>query len=144
MLRNIYTTNLTLSKFFNEKDPKCTMCNQEDETLVHLYYDCMIVKKFWSNVEQYIYQKTNYKICLESQNIITYFTHNNKKLEFLVNLYILIGKYYIHKTKYNKSKLSIKVFLLEIDTYLITLLNVSNTKSVKTLEIMRKFRIIDA
>lgn len=32
------------------ESPMCTFCNSENETLIHLFWHCPIVKKFWEDI----------------------------------------------------------------------------------------------
>lgn len=142
ILHNIYSTNLFVSKFA-DVDAKCSLCNIENEAIVHLFYECQYSKMIWTELVKFIYRKTNHRIFLESQNIITYFNHTNQKLQYLINLYILSGKYHIHKAKCNQSKPCFKLLLIEVNTYLQTLTNVINKKSTKTIDVMKQFNIYD-
>lgn len=35
----------------------CTFCNNEEETLLPLYYECKTIPRIWLLVEQWIYEK---------------------------------------------------------------------------------------
>jgi len=68
-------------------------------------------------LENYILCKTKHRINIEGKNIITYFEHKERKLCTIINLYILLGKFHIHKCKIQNSSPSFKLFLIEVDFY---------------------------
>ena len=45
-VRGTLKTNRIISKFKPQISPDCTFCNLETETIIHLFWDCTIVKKF--------------------------------------------------------------------------------------------------
>lgn len=52
-----------------------------------------------------------------------------------------MGKYHIHKAKFGNYNPCLKLFIIEIQTYLSCLKNVSNSKSAKTIDIIQTFNI---
>ena len=69
-----------------------------------------------------------------------HFNHKDNKTEHIVNLYILYGKYHIHKSKFANGKPQFKVLENEINNYLQSIRNI-NHKTSKTLEIFKQFKL---
>lgn len=86
-------------------------------------------------MEQFIACKCNEYTVISSQNILVYFEHKSKSLEFMVNLLILYGKFFIHKCKFANISPNFQAFLGEFDKYIHTLTYILNKKHIKTLTV---------
>ena len=51
VLHNILCANKMLFKFGKVTSPRCSFCKLHDETIMHLFYDCFIVKKIWNQLK---------------------------------------------------------------------------------------------
>ena len=134
ILHNIYPSKMYISRFL-DIDNKCTFCKNELENVTHLFYGCSYSNAFWKELENYISCKTKHKINIEGKNIITYFEYKEKKLCTIVNLYILLGKFHIHKCKFQNSSPSFKLFLIEVDFYFKSLKLITNKKCISVMNI---------
>lgn len=137
ILHNIYPTNLFISKF-KPVDDFCSFCKTKQESLSHLFYGCSFCITFWKNVESYVAFKTKHTITLEGKQIITYFDCSNRSLCNIVNLFILLGKFHIHKAKFSKSRPCFKFFQIETDIYFESLKLVKNKKAMSVIDIYSK------
>ena len=93
---------------------------------------------FWKSLEDYILFKTTHTVSLEGKHIITYFECIDSTLGNIVNLFILLGKFHIHKAKFSKSTPCFKMFLIETDMYFESLKLVKNKKGNITMDIYSK------
>ena len=59
-VRGTLKTNRIISKFKPQISPDCTFCNLETETIIHLFWDCTIVKKFIKDCYDHI--ETEYPV----------------------------------------------------------------------------------
>ncbi len=66
--------------------------------------------------------------------ILYYENKSNKDLEFIVNLFILLAKFYIHKQTFLNSSPLLNLFCSDFDFYISSLRLLKNKKSVKCLE----------
>jgi len=66
ILHKIYPCKALLSKFM-DIDNKCSFCNVYEEDLAHLFYECELSQKFWSDVSHFLFapRKINYKLSLK-------------------------------------------------------------------------------
>ena len=55
ILHNTLYVNKMLFKFGKEISPRCSFCKLHEETIMHLFHDCVIVKKIWNQLKS-IYQ----------------------------------------------------------------------------------------
>jgi len=61
---------------------------------------------------------------------------------FLIQLYILLGKYHIHVKKWAKAKPSFEHFMKEIKLYGNSLDKIKNKKARKTYEVFCNFKLL--
>ena len=85
--------------------------------------------------QNYLLCKTTYKINIEGKNIISYFEFKEKKICTIVNLYILLGKFHIHKSTFQNSAPLFKLFLIEVDYYFKSLKLITNKKCISMIDI---------
>ena len=57
LLERGIVTNIHLCKWGIREDSNCTFCNQEEESLLHLFCTCNQVKVLWENFRQYVEEK---------------------------------------------------------------------------------------
>jgi len=82
-----------LFKFKKGDSPLCYFCRKELETLEHLFFYCPKVHAFWDEVA----------VMLNSQGITF-----ESLFWILLNYIVLESKYFIYRTKLNKTSLSFK------------------------------------
>ena len=51
VLHNILYANKMLFKFGKVTSPRCSFCKLHDETIMHLFYKCLIVKELWNQLK---------------------------------------------------------------------------------------------
>ena len=110
VLNRICYTNKMLFKFRIVDSPLCYFCNEEIETLEHFFFYCERVRIFWNEVNNILQPQKLFSIPFDVKDIFFGMAHtvNNK---VLINYIILEGKYFIYRSKLNKSPLSISLFL---------------------------------
>jgi hypothetical protein len=89
---------------------KCIFCGIYEETINHLFYSCLYVKSFWITLFNVWNNEQNDKIDITEIDIILGFGFKHDTLNKTVNLLILLGKRYITKCRYERSRLDIKAF----------------------------------
>ena len=76
--------------------PICTFCNNERETIIHLFCNCNIVENLWNEISTWMNRKLNCEIKLDNKLIILGYL-NMDKLYYSINTIILVAKSYIFK-----------------------------------------------
>ena len=106
LMHRILGTNSLLLKMHLSETDLCSFCNEEKETLLHLFWECPMTNSFWADVFN-----------LMSEYSLLYNPYRNvsdiilgKGESHLVNLIILIAKRYIYSAKMNKSIPYLSVF----------------------------------
>ena len=51
VLHNILYVNKMFFKFGKATTSRCSFCKLHDETIMHLFYNCLIVKRFWNQLK---------------------------------------------------------------------------------------------
>ena len=93
----------------NEK--KCTFCDTEEETLRHLYWNCCHVQAFWRNVQEWLCDNCdNCNAPIFSELLILLGLDENFRTDGVVDLLVLLGKYYIYQCRLRETLPSFLVF----------------------------------
>ena len=109
ILNNILYLNKKLFIFGKINTPLCCFCNNEDETYLHLFFNCLECKNIWMSLKDYF--KTSIDIPLLSpQSAIFGFLEVEEKCFLILNHFLLLFKYHVYKSRESKH-LSFQVFL---------------------------------
>ena len=112
MSTRILGTKDLLVKMKLSNSAACNFCNTE--TLLHLFCQCNIIKKFWINITQWTNRKLNINIILDDMTIILgYLTFN--KMYYAINTIILLAKSYIFFCSRKKINPNIIQFLNRLE-----------------------------
>ena len=87
VINSILYTNTKLYKIGYSTNDLCSFCDNQPESLTHLFYHCSRSKQYWIEFELYWCPISNQRIrlCLE----------NTCPLLQLLNYFIIIGKLYL-------------------------------------------------
>ena len=88
----------------------CTICSLEPETLIHLFFECNVVKTIWSTLEDWIQHKSG-KIVNFSPSVVLLGTQDK---DIGLNMIILLVKKYIYQ--YSRKKCNIN--FASVQTYI--------------------------
>ena len=113
-------TNRNLNLWDQNLDPearrsdKCYFCKVETEYIEHLFYNCPIIKQFWTTIFLWIAQQTNIQIGFSISEVILGGAPQDLNI---FNLVFLIAKKYIYECKNLQQNLNIYLFKYKIRTY---------------------------
>lgn len=107
----IIATNYLLKKMNIINDDSCTFCQNEPETLVHLFYDCEIIKQFWQHLQTYVKQKCNINFQEFGETDILF---GITKLDLVLNKLILFAKHHIYYCRIKKLRPNLENFKNQI------------------------------
>ena len=103
----ILGTNYLLKKINITDNDLCSLCQQEKETIVHLFCICPYVQEFWKNIEILINTHQPIQpINLSSIDII----FGNKYYSDVLNTILIMCKHYIFKVREADAKPNIEIF----------------------------------
>ena len=100
VINSILYTNTKLYKIGYRTNDLCTFCDNQPESLTHLFYHCSRSKHFWVEFELYwcLISNQRIRLCLENV-LIGILTENACPLLQLLNYFIAIGKLYLWDCK---------------------------------------------
>ena len=110
----IIATNEYLYKIKVKGNNLCTFCNQDVETIEHLFIGCEKVEILWNNIEQWIYEKCNVMLNFSKHEII--FGKYGKPF-IAQNMIVILVKYYIYKNRCRGQQLHFPSIKLDIIHY---------------------------
>ena len=99
MLHRNTITNRNLNLWDQKLEPdlrrsdKCQFCNLATEYIEHLFYECQVVKQFWTQIFQWISTKTNLNINFTAAEILLGGAPQDLQI---FNLIFLLAKKYIY------------------------------------------------
>merc|ERR1712002_153853 len=83
--------NAFLFKIKRKDSPNCSFCNQEPETIIHIFGGCPVVNRVWDELLSIINQKQNSNITVSLFEKMFGIQSDN----FLTFIFLAL-KYYIH------------------------------------------------
>lgn len=109
------TTNVRASKWDPNVSPDCTFCQIKNETVYHLFIECPMVQKLWTALAKWFKHFHDIKFVKNPTKIIfnAYQGRNAK----LINISVLIAKFYIYKTRSANRKLSFIDMITDVNHY---------------------------
>ena len=110
LIHRILATNRYLYLIKIRNDPYCSFCKVEEETIVHLFYECDVVNNFYYRLEDWIYNKTSVLLNLSKMELIFGKMCRNDVL----NLIILVFKFHIYRQRCRNENLCLSTFKAEL------------------------------
>ena len=101
LLNRILCTNLLLVKIGRSENPKCTFCNKVNESIVHLFWECEYIVKYWNDFQCWVNNQLNTNISLKKEMIL-FGKYIGK--DYIFNNILLIMKFNIYRSRVNKEK----------------------------------------
>jgi len=103
ILHRIFPVKYFLFKIKQVDSPKCFFCDIYDETLEHLFANCMLVKTFWLQLLEIwnVFKGSAFLIC--NKDIFLGFDLLDSSKTCALNLLMLYGMRYIVKCRFEKS-----------------------------------------
>ena len=96
VINSILYTNTKLYKIGFRTNDLCTFCDNQPESLTHLFYHCSRSKQFWIEFELYWCLISNQRIRLCLENVLFgILTENACPSLQLLNYFIIIGQLYL-------------------------------------------------
>ena len=136
IIHKYYPANHYLIKLKKDIDVNCSFCAVLPETVCHLFWHCPYVKRLWQDICVFVIDHIYADFSLYWKDILFGVSNydRNKKSEFyIINLIILLAKFYIHKCKFTKNKPIYLVFEKELKIYINSIKDSSNKKALKTI-----------
>ena len=108
IVRGTLKTNAIISKFIPNIGPRCTFCDNDSETLLHLFWNCPIVYSFLREISEQAHRANILYVVEDNVKKFLFCNGNtNVGLNFIFKLYL---KYYIWITRCKKNILNVDNF----------------------------------
>ena len=97
LLNRILTTNHLRHKWDKTVSYKCRLCQEdENETILHIMYDCKLTRKLWQNLERWL--QYNYQIPIVITRKMVIFNDYTGKHKNFINFLILAMKQFVYSS----------------------------------------------
>lgn len=103
--------------------------------LLIIYFSNVCILKLWLDVREWLFPKILHLESFSQKDIIYGLVTDNYKDDFLVNNILILGKFFIHKSKYMKVKPRFGVFHNEFLSYIKALKLMKNKNVVELFSI---------
>lgn len=100
ILTKTLITNVHASKWDNTITSNCTFCNTVAETTLHLFFECACVRKLWTALSKWF--KYFYEINVTFTAELCLLNNFAKRNSALINIIVLITKFFIYRCKSQK------------------------------------------
>ncbi len=105
---------------------------------MHLFFECPCSSLFWSEMSQFLSVKMN---CIIVLNLSFVLLHSNeydfsKRTIFIIDLFLQLGKFYIHQTKWSNLKPNFARFQTAFKAYLESIKSLKNRKAQRTVYLL--------
>lgn len=148
IIHRCYPVKSFFIKFkYDDLDLKCAFCDSHTETVIHLFWKCEYTRKLWQDVCRFILDHICCDFELLLQNVLFGFVKNDAPADkeyFLINLILILAKFYIHKCKFAKVKPLFYVFMKELKLYFKSISSANNKKAIKTINLCSHFNIFNS
>ena len=112
ILHRILPTNKYLCMCRIVESACCSFCKQEEETISHLFWHCDIVQVFWAKLKTALNESC--ENCVEpifTETLVLFGVKENVVTDRVIDLIIILAKYYIFKCKLQGSTPIAKIFI---------------------------------
>ena len=87
-----------LFKFGKVTSPQCSFCKLHDETIMHLFYDCLIVKRLWNQLKCILSNSLIFLISTPQSAVFGFWDLDTNE-HLALNHLLLILKVYIYNAR---------------------------------------------
>lgn len=114
IVQRCLVTNVHLFYYKVKESKNCTFCKSQTETIMHLFWDCPNVCKFWEDILKMLkIQFNNNRLLLSSPRTCEKILLNTVVTNLLdcINLFVLVAKRYIYITRCKQGQLNPQAFI---------------------------------
>ncbi len=97
LIHQATVTNIKLSEWKIKDTDKCTFCNVQSETLLHLFWKCQTAEHIWNSLTHWYREKTGQTVDLTSKKVLFGKPMNNAL--HCLNTIVVITLQYIYASR---------------------------------------------
>ena len=79
----------------------CTLCNLNDENIVHIFYKCPKICMLWNKIKDLIFKISNVHIHINEETVLFGYQSNCKHIRLIVNWILFSGNWFLWKNRNN-------------------------------------------
>lgn len=136
LLHRCYPVKLRLK---SHMDTSCSFCKSGTETATHLFWSCSHIVTFWKHFVNCIQCNVKNPFLFFYKDMLFGFFNKSSDQYFIINLLIIMAKYFIHKSKFQNKTPLFSIFLKEIQTYKQAINASTFPKAIKTHNLLEKY-----
>ena len=121
--------------------PLCSICNTEEETVVHIFYSCVFAKNLWNNFKKLL-ENVLHLPDLTPQSAIFVFFDIDPSVYLITNHLLLIFKFHVYNARSIK-KVNIDILKRKIKKVQETEKNISQTNEKKYANYKKKLKFLE-
>uniref|UniRef100_A0A669D202 Reverse transcriptase domain-containing protein n=1 Tax=Oreochromis niloticus TaxID=8128 RepID=A0A669D202_ORENI len=144
ILHKCYPASHYMVKFKRDINTNCTFCGDHPETVTHLFWYCSFTQRFWKEFSRFVVVHILREFSLRWENVLFCFfkfPKKNDKCFFMINLLILLAKFFIHKCKFTNKTPFFCHFFKDVEMYIQSISDSTNKKALKTIYICEFLRV---
>ena len=112
IVHRIFGTNVVLKEMGIINSHDCSFCNDEKDSIDHMFWKCKYIKEFWKSLQELLRRKCEManNITL-TESIVLFGTEENFWSDVTFDFIILLAKQYLTRCKFNKCRPLISIFV---------------------------------
>ena len=127
--------------FRTVSSPLCSLCNREEETILHTFYSCIFTKGLWNDLKNSVEGFLQLPD-LTAQSPMFGFLDINTNVYLISNHLLLIFKFYVYKARSIK-EVNLNILKRKIKKVQETEKNISKNNANKYAKYKKKWQILE-
>ncbi|XP_013856001.1 uncharacterized protein LOC106511813 [Austrofundulus limnaeus] len=142
IVNGIYPSADFLFKRFGFESTNCSFCKEHIETTNHIFYECIYTCAFWEDLHHWLSKHMQIPD-LRIENIIFGFIIDNSVNNLTINSIVILGKFFVHKNRFLKTKPNFVAFHKELCLFFSSLKHMKKKNAVKLLTLVKELNIME-
>ena len=115
ILHRIIATNVVLKRMGLKASDVCNFCEKERDGIIHIFWRCKIIQRFWETLATWINDKCENVTSLKfSERYILFGVEPTLKTDIILDFIVESAKQYIYSCKYENTRPVLNVFKKKI------------------------------
>ena len=112
LVHRIIGTNRSLKWMNIVNNDQCSFCKNASESIAHLFCDCDIVNRFWTDLKSQLNTKCDHAHNVTFNKELILFGHAERfKSDYVFDLMLLCGKFYIYTCRFGENVPVLNTFM---------------------------------
>lgn len=117
IINGIYPSREFLSCRFGLEVNNCSFCTDQIETTDHIFFDCIYACAFWEDFHYWLFPKFEDLPVFNKENVLFGIFVKDGTHDFAINSLIILGKFFIHKNRFQRTIPRFRIFHKELCNY---------------------------